>query len=170
MSSISVCVENSEVFANTSGTGPYYVKPQSAGPTLKCSVRSRFADRTRYQVQWQRYNKGDLRYNKSDFSTRPQLAFWLLHVGRVDVPIFTTDWPVFRYISVGDQLHDSAHYELVGDVTKGVYDLKLKDGGTDSVIGSYYCIVLDRQETQQYQADPIEVIALGSFASILQFL
>ncbi|VDP15600.1 unnamed protein product [Heligmosomoides polygyrus] len=120
-----ICVENSEVFANTSGTGPYYVKPQSAGPTLKCSVRSRFADRTRYQVQWQRYNKGDL-----------------------------------RYISVGDQLHDSAHYELVGDVTKGVYDLKLKDGGTDSVIGSYYCIVLDRQETQQYQADPIEVIAL----------
>ncbi|VDO20571.1 unnamed protein product [Haemonchus placei] len=120
-----VCVENSEVFANTPGTGPYYVKPRSAGPTLKCSVRSEYSDPTRYQVQWQRYNKGDL-----------------------------------RYVSIGNQLHDSTHFELIGDVSKGVYDLRLKDVNTDSVIGSYYCTVLDRQETQQYQADPIEVIAL----------
>ncbi|KAK6033402.1 immunoglobulin domain protein, partial [Ostertagia ostertagi] len=119
------CVENSEVFANTPGTGPYYVKPRTAGPTLKCSVRSEFSDPTRYQVQWQRYNKGDL-----------------------------------RYVSIGDQLHDSTHFELIGDVSKGVYDLKLKDVSTDSVVGSYYCTVLDRQDTQSYQADPIEVIAL----------
>ncbi|XGW32938.1 hypothetical protein V3C99_017447 [Haemonchus contortus] len=122
---IILCVENSEVFANTPGTGPYYVKPRSAGPTLKCSVRSEYSDPTRYQVQWQRYNKGDL-----------------------------------RYVSIGNQLHDSTHFELIGDVSKGVYDLRLKDVNTDSVIGSYYCTVLDRQETQQYQADPIEVIAL----------
>ncbi|WKY14956.1 hypothetical protein Q1695_000460 [Nippostrongylus brasiliensis] len=122
---VTLCIEDNEVFVNTPGTGPYYVKRGSAGPTLKCSVRSRFADRSRYQVQWQRYNKGDL-----------------------------------RYVSISDQLHDSAHFELVGDVEKGVYDLKLKDVETDSVIGSYYCTVLDRQETRQYQADPIEVIAL----------
>ncbi|KAE9414735.1 hypothetical protein Angca_006183 [Angiostrongylus cantonensis] len=119
------CIENSGVFASTPGTGPYYVKPHSVGPTLKCSVRSKFADRTRYQVQWQKYNKGSL-----------------------------------RYISIGDQLHDSVHFELVGDMSKGVYDLKLKEVAIESVIGSYYCTVLDRQQTEQYQADPIEIVAL----------
>ncbi|EPB72580.1 hypothetical protein ANCCEY_08324 [Ancylostoma ceylanicum] len=68
-----------------------------------------------------------------------------------------------RYISIGDQLHDSVHFELVGDVSSGVYDLKLKDVAQDAVVGSYYCTVLDRQETEQYQADPAEVIALGQF-------
>ncbi|KJH43647.1 immunoglobulin domain protein [Dictyocaulus viviparus] len=119
------CVENNEVFASTSSTGPYYVKPHSVGPTLKCSVRSKFADRTRYQVQWQKYNKGSL-----------------------------------RYISIGDQLHDIVHFELVGDMSKGNYDLKLKEVAIDSVVGSYYCTILDRKQTEQYQADPIEVVAL----------
>ncbi|RCN46005.1 immunoglobulin domain protein [Ancylostoma caninum] len=120
-----VCIENDDVFASTPGSGPYYVKARLPGPTLKCSVRSRFADWTRYQVQWQRYNRGKL-----------------------------------RYISIGDQLHDSVHFELVGDVSSGVYDLKLKHIAQDAVVGSYYCTVLDRQETEQYQADPAEVIAL----------
>ncbi|KAL6723436.1 hypothetical protein Aduo_018446 [Ancylostoma duodenale] len=71
--------------------------------------------------------------------------------------------PIFRYISIGDQLHDSVYFELVGDVSSGVYDLKLKDVAQDAVVGSYYCTVLDRQETEQYQADPAEVIALGQF-------
>ncbi|VDM76557.1 unnamed protein product, partial [Strongylus vulgaris] len=101
---ISVAIGNDEVFANTPGAGPYYVKEHMIGPTLKCSVRSKFADRARYQVQWQRYNKGNL-----------------------------------RYISINDQLLDSAHFELVGDISSGVYDLKLKDIAQNAVEGSYYC-------------------------------
>ncbi|KAK6765289.1 hypothetical protein RB195_025284 [Necator americanus] len=125
LTGLTLCIGDDEVFATTPGNGPYYVKPHQAGPTLKCSVRSKFADRTRYQVQWQRYSKGNL-----------------------------------RYISVDDQLHDSVHYELVGDVSNGVYNLKFKDVVQDAMVGSYYCTVLDRQETGQYQADPVEVIAL----------
>ncbi|CAB3400930.1 unnamed protein product [Caenorhabditis bovis] len=53
--------DGSEVFSSSPQDDPYYVRDGASGPVLPCALNAPYSDRSQYEVNWARYNNGQLR-------------------------------------------------------------------------------------------------------------